>query len=367
VKLRATLATAGTGLALAAAPAAADASTASAANGIVTITAAPGETNVVWVYGELSQYGEISDTAGISPGPGCRAISPTQVECGPEGEGEDVTYGNYRTVVADLGDGNDQFTANKTLLDVVDVKGGDGDDELNSGFADVARLDGGPGDDALDGTNGDDQLLGGPGNDKLDGDDGSDVVDGGAGQDDLKGDGGLGGSNGNDRMLARDGERDTVSCELGADIVTADALDVVETDTCESIDVPAGGSGPGPAPGGGGGGDAASVVTPKPRRSIKRATLLRKGIVLTGSASTASVVSARISVSRAVARKLRVRRRTLGTAKQAFPAGAWSLELRLDKRARRALKRAGRITIVVSGSVRVESGARPFKRTIRVR
>jgi hypothetical protein len=349
---------------------AAQASTASYSNGTVTIVAAPGETNDVWIYGELSQYGEISDTAGITAGPGCNAISPTQVECGPEQDGDFVTYGNYDAVAADLGDGDDKFSATYSLLGKVDVRGGEGRDELSSGFSDVAVLDGGPGDDVLDGTDGDDSLAGGPGNDKLDGDDGSDVIDGGPGQDDLKGDGGIGGSNGNDRLLARDGERDAVSCELGADIVTADALDVVETDSCESIDVPAGpgaGGGGGPAGGTPGGGAGVQVVAPRPRRSIRRAALARRGLVLKGSSSAASVVSAKLTVSRAVARKLRLRGRTLGRAKRTFAAGAWSLKLRVAKPARSRVKTVRPFEVELTGSVRLAGGSRPFRRTIRVR
>lgn len=331
---------------------AAHASTASFSGGTVTITAAPGEANDVWVYGELSQYGEISDTAGITPGPGCNAVSPTQVECGPEQDGELVSYGNYDTVVADLGDGDDEFNATFSLLDEVDVKGGDGDDELWSGYADVARLDGGAGDDVLDGTDGDDRLTGGPGDDKLDGDDGSDVVDGGPGVDDLKGDGGLGGSNGNDRMLARDGERDTVSCELGADIVTADAQDVVETGSCESIDVA---TSPRAEPGGG-----SQVVRLKPGRSAGLATLA-------GTASGPSVIAARMTVSKPVARELGLRGRTLARARKAVDAGAWSLRLAAPKRVRGRLTAAAPLTVVVRGSVTTAGGSTPFKRSIALR
>ena len=370
---RALLLLAGIGLTLAASPAA-HASTASFGNGTVTITAAPGETNAVWVYGELSQHGEISDTAGITAGPGCNAVSPTQVQCGPQQNGDAVTYGNYDTVVANLGDGNDEFTATYSLLNRVDLTGGDGNDKLSSGYAVVAVLDGGPGDDVLAGTNGDDQLTGGPGNDALNGDDGSDTLDGGPGRDDLKGDGGLGGSNGNDRLLARDGEQDTVSCDLGADTVTADAVDVVESATCESIDVGAGagtGAAPGAAPGAGtgpsGGGGAAQVVTPNLPRSIKRTTLAGKGLTLNGSAGAACVVSAKLTVSKAVARKLRLQGRTLGKAKRTFAAGRWSLRLTVAKSARRQLKRAKAFSVVVSGSVKTASGTRPFKRTIKVR
>jgi hypothetical protein len=359
------------GLVLAAAPAA-HASTASFGNGTVTVTAAPGERNVVWVYGELSQQGQISDTAGITAGPGCNTVSPTQVECGPRDDGGGVTYGHYDVVVADLGDGDDEFYAGYTLLGKVDVRGGDGGDKLSSGFADVALLDGGSGDDVLDGADGDDQLSGGPGNDKVDGDDGSDVIDGGPGLDDLKGDGGLGGSNGNDRLLARDGERDTVSCDLGADSVTADALDVVEASTCESIDVPAGtgpdgGRGAGTPAGAAPAGGAVQAVTPNSPRSIRRATLARRGLILKGSASVASVVSAKLTVSRAVARKLRLRRRTLGTATKRFAAGSWSLKVTVAKSARRRLTRVKPFTVVVSGRVTSSGASRPFRQAVRVR
>lgn len=356
MRLRPTLVAAGIGVILAAAPAA-QASTASFSGGTVTVTAAPGEANAVWVYGELSQYGHIADSAGITAGPGCNAVSATQVECGPQDDGGGgVTYGNYDTVVADLGDGDDELTVTFSMLDAVEVKGGDGDDELSSGFADAAQLDGGAGDDVLDGSDGDDRLLGGPGDDRLDGDDGSDVIDGGPGQDDLKGDGGLGGSNGNDRLLARDGERDTVSCDLGADAVTADAIDVVEAQSCESVDIGAAHE-PGSAP----------AARPTMPAAMPGTALARKGLTLTGVASAPSVVTVRITVSKATARALRLRSRTLGAAKEATATGTWSVRVRVSGRARARLRQVEPFTAVVRGSVASAGAAQPFRSALRVR
>ncbi|WP_028067879.1 Ig-like domain-containing protein [Solirubrobacter soli] len=178
------------------------------------------------------------------------------------------------------------------------LAGGDGQDQLAGGSGNDV-LDGGAGDDTLDGEDGSDRLLGGPGIDRaryvapsatplytvtLDGmtndgrpgendevaadvenvtvaglragvppldvivvpqastligdagpneltaDDGDDTLVGGAGNDILTG---LGGD---DTIDARDGFMDRVHCGPGTDAVTADTLDLVDSD-CESVSV----------------------------------------------------------------------------------------------------------------------------------
>jgi Ca2+-binding RTX toxin-like protein len=106
------------------------------------------------------------------------------------------------------------------------------------------------GDDTLKGADGPDTLNGGAGADDLDAGFGDDHITGGPGADSIAGDrrGGDCGPVwcklpfGNDTIDARDGERDSVTCGVGADSVKADPIDVVAGD-CETVDRAAAGPG----------------------------------------------------------------------------------------------------------------------------
>jgi hypothetical protein len=89
-------------------------------------------------------------------------------------------------------------------------------------------LQGTPGPNRLTGGNGDDVLVGDAGDDTLRGRGGDDTLVGGPGRDEL-----LGGR-GDDTINARDGERDTVRCGPGDDVVVADDRDVVPAG-CEQV------------------------------------------------------------------------------------------------------------------------------------
>ena len=218
-------------LAVAAMAPAAYASQASFSGDTVTVTANPGETNTV----SVNMDEEIEDRAGITAGPGCEALSSTKVQCAPVDEGEynGITYGHYDAVQVTLGDGNDALDVTNHFVRTT-VDAGDGNDRIAI-YGSVATVDAGSGDDTVRGSSGDDNLMGGPGNDTVEGARGNDTVDGGPGRDTLLGDSDLEG-NGNDRLLARDGEQDQVSCNLGSDIVTADKVDVVEEPSCELVE-----------------------------------------------------------------------------------------------------------------------------------
>jgi Ca2+-binding RTX toxin-like protein len=113
-----------------------------------------------------------------------------------------------------------------------------------------SNLDGGAstirtlgGNDQVTGGNHDERIDGGVGNDRLEGGYGNDRIVGGAGRDTIIGD--MSRSDcgilqscslpqGNDVIDARDGERDTISCGVGRDTVTADRKDVVSGD-CERV------------------------------------------------------------------------------------------------------------------------------------
>ncbi|MBJ7473115.1 MAG: calcium-binding protein [Solirubrobacteraceae bacterium] len=126
---------------------------------------------------------------------------------------------------ADLGDGDDQITANSAIT----VFGGDGSDTMRvAGNVDLgdrlpgaaASFDGGSGDDLLDAALAPTaRLSGGDGNDQLIGSAFDDTLLGGRGADELRS------GAGNDTL---DGNRgaDRVTCGLGdADSVTLDAVD----------------------------------------------------------------------------------------------------------------------------------------------
>ena len=230
-------------LLLALAAPAAHASQVSLSGTTVTFTANPGEANRVHV--NLSA--EVEDLAGITPGPGCTALSPTKVECGVDYENDTVVP--WDTFVVSLGDGDDTYWSSHLVLSRTTLDAGPGNDRIESIDANSGGVvEGGPGNDLVIGSSGDDRLNGGDGDDTIEGDRGNDVVDGGPGRDILLGDSsGDALAQGNDQLLARDGEQDSISCQFGSDRVTADAVDVVEELACESVDRPAV-SAPAPGP-----------------------------------------------------------------------------------------------------------------------
>jgi hypothetical protein len=112
---------------------------------------------------------------------------------------------------------------------------GDSDDLEGRGGNDI--LDAGAGDDRAFGRFGHDRLLGGDGADELEGGRGPDVVDGGAGNDQLNGGYDVdvvSGGAGDDRIVARGGGADRITCGPGNDLVYADSLDRAARD-CERV------------------------------------------------------------------------------------------------------------------------------------
>ncbi|MDQ8044975.1 MAG: calcium-binding protein, partial [Patulibacter sp.] len=175
-------------------------------------------------------------------------------------------------------------------------------------------LRGGGGDDTVTGGSGDDAIYGDAGNDTLQGSEGNDTLDGGSGRDSLTGDLGACSSascpGGNDTILARDGEQDSVNCGLGADIAQVDSIDVLPTDfysACESVDSSAAlVTNPGITPGGaaGPGGSNASpatftaAVTGKPSAA--------KGAGVNVSCVAACTITATLGVSKTTAKKYKL-------------------------------------------------------------
>jgi hemolysin type calcium-binding protein len=270
------------GFALAAMPAGASAVSVSATGSTVNIVGGP-EANHVGVEERPGDPRPlyVTDTAGVSAGAGCNALSPTEAECGDPstsnamsnlGDGNDSFKKSYyndfnqvRTFVVNGEGGDDELSIVNELTASFTLNGGPGNDTINgAGRNDVLNggdgndtiggqngddaIEGGAGADKIYGDNGDDAIDGGSGDDTIDGANGSDTIDGGAGQDVISGDGNIE-NTGNDRISAADGERDTVQCGFGSDTVEADKIDAIEGNgECEQVTFssPSGGKFPPP-------------------------------------------------------------------------------------------------------------------------
>jgi Ca2+-binding RTX toxin-like protein len=153
----------------------------------------------------------VKDSAGITPDAGstCTYSSTTSVVCWTSTSNPGLEF--------DLGDGDDTIGW------------------INAGH--VAKAWGGAGNDTLRGDAENNLLYGQAGDDYLWGGQGADTLDGGPGTDQLIGDTiyAYEGGDGNDRIEARDGERDEVMCGGGEDTVIADANDDVYIE-CENVD-----------------------------------------------------------------------------------------------------------------------------------
>jgi hypothetical protein len=273
-------------------PAAAQAATATTADGPLRYTAAAGETNnvsFVRVSGNTFRVTDLS--AVIQAGTGCTQESPNVVSCTTRpgrsiiarlGDQDDVARSRTSRSVQLLGQAGRDTLIGASGRDA--LSGGDGDDTLNSGSS-RDSLRGGAGNDTfLEGStpNGADQVFGdsgfdtadygartgnlhidlnavrddgdvrvnerddvrtdrvvtGAGKDVLLGDDGgADTLVAGPGDDFL--DGRRGGDSldagaGIDQIAARDLSADTIACGDGPDSVAADRLDVAAAD-CEKV------------------------------------------------------------------------------------------------------------------------------------
>jgi hypothetical protein len=209
--------------------------------------------------------------------------------------------------------------------------GAGGDDVLRSGDG-PDHLDGGAGNDSVDGGFGDDELIGGPGRDTISGD----LAGGDCGPLWCKS------PYGNDTIDARDGEVDSVTCGAGTDSVQADPQDVVAPD-CETV-VRAAAAGPevGPGPKTGPGPvkrKATLALQGRPRL----AAALRSGFVVrvTGAPAARTLTLTARRAGKVVAR---------GSVKVPARGGAVRVRLRFTAAGRRALRRAARASLSVTGA-----------------
>ena len=168
---------------LLAVPGSAFGATGSVSDGVLTYTGGvAGEDVVVNQTAAHYELEEKTPTTTLTAGAGCD-LNKGKVRCPKDG----VT-----SVDVDLGAGDDKLL-NRTLLPVV-VDGGDGSDRIDGGVANDV-LEGGPGADVLNG------------------------------------------SFGNDQIEADDGAADSGTCGSGADVVTADPVDVFDG-ACEVRETP---------------------------------------------------------------------------------------------------------------------------------
>ncbi|WP_412077594.1 hypothetical protein ACLF6K_24530 [Streptomyces xanthophaeus] len=173
-------------------PAAADPSFAMRSGGEIRFAALPGETNTV-TFSIVSGNVRVTDsTSPITPGPGCTAVNPNAVNCGP--------IAGVNRIQASLGNQDDSATNNTPV----------------------------PAD--MDGGSGEDRLTGGNGNDRLTDTDGWNASTGTTTTFDGRG--------GNDTLVSKNGGFDRILCGSGFDILVADqaALDTVPTGAgCEFV------------------------------------------------------------------------------------------------------------------------------------
>ena len=179
-------------------------------------TSAPGETNAVTFEPAFFDTGAwaIQDSAPLTPGAGCTAVSETKVECQKAG----ITATSFS-----LGDAHDNFTVSGDVGVSISVGGGPGNDTLRGAAASANVLAGDAGDDLVVGGEQADQLSGGDGDDDVQGQSGADVVDGGPGTDILVGDIPLGGGVPGDDVIRGLAGADSITGGGGNDLLDGGA------------------------------------------------------------------------------------------------------------------------------------------------
>ena len=129
-----------------------------------------GEADTLAVSATVDTY-VVAGSAPLTAGPGCSNSSPAVISCAKP----QATLG-YASVWG--GDGNDQISIAEGFPDQATVllDGGRGNDTIHGSSGDEILIAGPDGADDLDGRAGDDALFSGPGGDALDGGDGNDQL-----------------------------------------------------------------------------------------------------------------------------------------------------------------------------------------------
>lgn len=267
---------------------------------------------------DLIDGGPGTDRAGVGSwsnntgGPATPMITVTldgAANDGRPGEGDNVT-------------GLEQIKINSSATLVAGAEAVDFEIPSNAGSV-PSKLVGSPQADRLKSAHGADEVDGGAGDDNLEGGYGNDTITGGAGRDTINADA-SGGCDffvcnapvGNDTVLARDGEADSIDCGVGTDRAVVDTIDTVAN--CETVErgtaPPGGGPGPGGTP-------QRTCIVPKITRGTKLAT-----------------ARARLKKAGCATRTKKVRSRTVRKGRV----------VRLSKKAKTKVKAGAKVTIYVS-------------------
>lgn len=303
----------------------------------------------------------VVDEAGVTAGAGCQQISSTRVDCHQSGG----AY--FKAVQADLGEGDDRYVQSGFFPQT--VNGGGGDDNILAGAAEDT-VHGDAGNDTIDAGDGRDVAYGDAGDDQVGGGDGNDTIDGGAGKDLVSGDYGDLNDDGSDTIAVRDGEADRVSCGLGADVVTADDIDVTD-ELCEQVDAQ-------PVSTGGGGATEPPGLAISLPRSIRIAKVTRSpGLGVGVVAAQDGRLVVKLTISALTARRFGLGKKAIvvdsvnqQVAADSYAVGMWAsgpLRAKLKALARRAgfTKLPAKVTASLTnadGLKRTRTAAVSFKR-----
>lgn len=215
-----------------------------------------------------------------------------------------------------------------------------------------STIDGRSGNDHLIAFDGSDTLLGGEGDDHLEGGFGNDVLEGGPGRDTFLGDTSERAviAAGNDEIRARDGVDEQVDCGIGADVAHVDAGDAV--DRCESVQRA-------PAPGGDGGPGHDAAATLRVARTVRPRALLKRGLPVRVDCPWTCRI--RAALRRGTSR--------LGSARARLArAGEARLRVKIDRRARRTVRRLRRGSLTLRVTVTDAAGrSTNLRRSIALR
>lgn len=258
---------------------------------------------------------------------------------GRDGEGDDVR--SVERMIAyvsgrfELTDGAEEWQVWSNMNSGRSVVLGRGGDDRIVAEDAVEDIDGGAGDDYIEGGKNHDVLTGGPGRDTIYGDDtdtscNADYVESCV-------------LYGNDEIRARDGEADQIDCGAGTDRVIADAADVVAAN-CETVER---GSAPGPEKPG-----TQAPETQKPGstgfffagKAPRLGVALRKGFkvaVKGGKPGKVRIIAVRGTTE-------------LASGRAVLAAdGSGTVTMRFTRKAARKLRRARKVTVVLSGATLV--------------
>lgn len=322
--------------ALLAVPSLAGAAVVNRTGALITITAGAGELNDITVNEPTLSYMRVADLAGVTPTGDCSLVDATTANCG------DPT--TISRIVIQLGDGNDRVRPiDTTRIFEMEIDGAAGDDQFE-GHTQNDVLRGGDGGDQIAGGNGRDQIFGEAGNDTLTGNHADDTLTGGPGMDSINGDGGAFIVEGNDTIEVRDGERDTVECGFGADIVNADAIDVIASTDCEQVNLPPGGATAPPPTAAAAGPLRVSIAAPS---TFRLSRLVAKGIPFRVTLSGACTASLGLLVQAPLARSLGLGRGVVildGGSVKVSQGGTYAANARPKPRFRAKLMKARRVT-----------------------